>query len=501
MRRASRLARAARRRHEHRMADDYDWEGVLSLARDHALAYRRSLPTRRVAPSATTEVVQRALDRMDRLPVDGCSAEQVLNEIVEMATPGVTAMSGPRFFGWVTGGTLPAAVGADWLTSMWDQNAGPATGAPAAAAFEAASLRWVVERLGLPVTACGALVTGAMAANFVGLAAARCHVLQAAGWDVEQQGLFQAPPVRVLVGHERHGAIDKAVRLLGLGKKAMGFVDVDGQGRLGSQALRRELQRTNGPVIVCAQAGNVNSGAFDPLDEIGAELAAHREGRSEGDSWLHIDGAFGLWARATRSLAHLAAGAELADSWATDAHKFLNVPYDCGIVLTRHPRAHRRAMAIQGSYLSSGVERTAADPGVFAPELSRRARGFALWAALRQLGSRRLDELVTRCCELAGLLAKKLCSAQGITILNDVVFNQIVVQLKAPPGYEAKEWTRRMALAIQAEGTCYPTPTIWRATPALRFSVVNFDTTADDIACSAAAVINVYEDHFGRETR
>jgi len=482
------------------MADASEWERLLTLARDHALLYRRSLPTRGVAPSATTGDLQRALDKMDRLPLDGCPAEQVLRELVEVATPGLASMSGPRFFGWVTGGTLPAAVGADWLTSIWDQNAGPATGAPAAAAFETASLRWVIERLALPATACGALVTGAMSANFVALATARSHVLKAAGWDVEQQGLSHAPPVRVLVGHERHDSIDKAVRLLGLGKKAMGFVDVDREGRLSSSALRRELKNTIGPVVVCAQAGNVNSGAFDPLDEIGAALAEHRANRSEHVSWLHIDGAFGLWARATRSYADLARGAELADSWATDAHKFLNVPYDCGIVLTRHPRAHRRAMAIQGPYLSSGAESTGGNPGVFAPELSRRARGFALWAALRQLGSRGLDELVTRCCELARLLAGQFSAVHGMTILNEVVFNQVVLKLKAPPGYEASEWTRRIALAIQTEGTCYPTPTIWRATPALRFSIVNSDTTPDDIARSATAVVSVYEEHFGRES-
>jgi len=386
------------------------------------------------------------------------------------------------------------------MTSIWDQNAGSAVGAPAAAAFEAASLRWVVERLGLPDSSRGALVTGAMSANLVGLAAGRCHVLEARGWDVEQQGLFQAPPVRVLVGHERHGTIDKAVRLLGFGKNAMGFVDVDGQGRIVSHALRRELQRTAGPVIVCAQAGNVNSGAFDPFDEIAAALADHREERGDGDSWLHVDGAFGLWARATRSYAHLARGAELADSWATDAHKLLNVPYDCGIALTRHPRAYRCVMAIQGPYLSGGAESSVASPGVFALELSRRARGFALWAALRQLGGQGLDDLVTRCCELARLLADELRSAQGVTILNDVVFNQVVVKLKAPPGCEAKEWTHEMAAAIQSEGTCYPTPTIWRATPALRFSVVNCDTTPSDIASSAAAVIKVYEDHFAGES-
>ncbi|MET0594599.1 MAG: pyridoxal-dependent decarboxylase, partial [Polyangiaceae bacterium] len=464
-----------------------------------ALAYRRSLSTRQVAPSATTDDIARVLDAIGPLPADGCPAEQVIDELVDIASPGLTAMSGPRFFGWVTGGTLPAAVASDWLTSIWDQNAGPATGAPAAAAFETAALRWVAEPLGLPSTVCGALVTGGASANFVALAAARTHVLEGAGWDVEQQGLFQAPQIRVLVGHERHSTIDKAVRLLGLGKKAMGFVDIDAQGRLVSRALRRELERTRGPVIVCAQAGNVNSGAFDPLDEIGAAIAEHRKERGENDAWLHIDGAFGLWARAAPSYAHLARGAELADSWATDAHKFLNVPYDCGIVLSRHPKAHRRAMAIQGQYLSSGSESLGANPGVFAPELSRRARGFVLWAALRQLGRRGIGELVTRCCDLARLLALKLGAAPGITILNDVVFNQVVVKLDPPASCEPKEWTRKMALAMQTEGTCYPTPTIWRAAPALRFSVINADTTADDIDRTAAAVIEVYETHVAGE--
>jgi glutamate/tyrosine decarboxylase-like PLP-dependent enzyme len=423
---------------------------------------------------------------------EGRSAEQVVEELVRVATPGLTAMSGPRFFGWVVGGTLPAALAADWLTSVWDQNAGPAAGAPAATAFELTALRWVVELLALPEEACGALVTGAMAANFVGLAAARSHVLEGAGWDVEQRGLFQAPAVRVLAGHERHDTIDKAVRLLGFGKQAMGFVDVDAQGRLSSKALRRELERSAGPVIVCAQAGNVNSGAFDPFDEIAAAFAEHRRSRGEGLSWLHIDGAFGLWARATPSMAGLARGAELADSWATDAHKFLNVPYDCGIALTRHPHAHRRAMAVHGPYLSSGADRQWPSPGAFAPELSRRARGFALWAALRQLGRDGVEDLVTRCCSHARLLAAQLGAAAGLSVLNDVVFNQVVVKAQAPAGVDAGAFTWNLALAIQEEGTCYPTPTLWRSCPALRFSVINADTTADDILRSARAVIDVY---------
>jgi glutamate/tyrosine decarboxylase-like PLP-dependent enzyme len=476
-----------------RMSKESEWENLLALARDHAVAYRRSLPGRPVAASATVQEIRRALDEGGPLPHDGRPAHEVLNELVAAAGPGLTAMSGPRFFGWVIGGTLSAALAADWMTSIWDQNAGTGAGAPAATAFETTALGWVSELLRLPEDACGALVTGAMAANFVALAAARSHVLEAAGWDVEQQGLFQAPPVRILVGHERHETIDKAVRLLGFGKRAMAFVDIDGQGRLSSQALRRELGRSSGPVIVCAQAGNVNSGAFDALDEVAAALAEHRRRRGEGDSWLHVDGAFGLWARAAPSLAHLARGAELADSWATDAHKLLNVPYDCGIALTRHPRAHRRAMAVHAPYLSSGTETAGSNPGAFAPELSRRARGFVLWAALRQLGRQGLDDLVTRCCAHARLLAAKLGEARGLTVLNDVVFNQVVVKAQAPQGRDANDWTRQWALAVQNQGTCYPTPTIWRACPALRFSVINAETTPEDIVRSAAAVIDVYE--------
>jgi glutamate/tyrosine decarboxylase-like PLP-dependent enzyme len=467
----------------------HDLEKLLTLARDEAVAYRRSLPDRHVAATATVGTVQAAIE--SALPREGCSPEEVLRELIDRASPGVTAMSGPRFFGWVIGGTLPAALAADWLTSTWDQNAGTASGAPAAIAFEATSLDWIARLLGLPDDARGALVTGAMAANFVALAAARSHVLEGAGWDVEHHGLSGAPEVRVLVGHERHDTIDKAVRLLGLGKRSMGFVDADAQGRLSVKSLERALARTSGPVIVSAQAGNVNSGAFDPLDEIAAVLGEHRQKAGAASSWLHVDGAFGLWARAAPALAHLGRGAELADSWATDAHKFLNVPYDCGIVLTRHPRAHRRTVAIQGAYLSSGAEPAGSNPTAFAPELSRRARGFPLWAALRQLGSDGIADLVTRCCAHARLLAAELGGATGLTVLNDVVFNQVVVKAEAPAGSDAGDWTQRLALAIQDEGTCYATPTIWRSCPALRFSVINADTTTEDILRSARAVIDV----------
>jgi glutamate/tyrosine decarboxylase-like PLP-dependent enzyme len=470
----------------------FEEESLLRAALQHALAYRRSLPTRAVAASATTETIGHALAALGRLPIEGCGAPEVLEELVRIAEPGVTAMSGPRFFGWVTGGTLAAALAADWMTSAWDQNAGPAAGAPAANAFELAAIGWVIELLELPDETRGALTTGATMANFTALAAARHHVLAAAKWDVEKDGLFGAPKVRVLVGQERHDTIDKALRLLGFGKRAMCVVDSDGQGRMLPAALRRELVSSKGPVIVCAQAGNVNSGAFDPLTDLHDALADYRQRQGAEHAWLHVDGAFGLWARAAAATRELAAGTELCDSWTIDAHKFLNVPYDSGIVLTRHPRAHRRTMAVHGAYLSSGSEVEATTPGAFAPELSRRARGFVLWAALRQLGRSGLDRLVTRSAELARLLGSELEKTPGLAVLNDIAFNQVVMRATPPSGVPALDFTRDLVLAIQAEGTCYATPTIWRGVPAVRFSIINAATSADDIIGSALAVGRVY---------
>ena len=474
------------------MANDFDWDTLLNTALRHAATYRQSLATRRVAAAASTERQLEALGQLGGMPNDGRSPNEVLDELVQLAEPGITSMSGPRFFGWVTGGTLPAAVAADWMTSIWDQNAGPAAGAPSASAFELTALKWVAELLLLPERARGALVTGATMANLTALAAARSHVLCAVGWDVEQDGLFAAPAVRVLVGQERHDTVDKALRLLGFGKRAMVCLDADGQGRMQAQALQRELDASSGPVIVCAQAGNVNSGAFDPLPEIHEAIARYRARHGAELCWLHVDGAFGLWARAAAATAGLARGTELADSWATDAHKFLNVPYDSGIVLTCHPRAQRRAMAVHGAYLSSGNPTAIPTPGAFAPELSRRARGFAVWAALRQLGKRGVDELVTRCVSHAQLLSTELRQVSGLRIMNDVVFNQVVVHAEAPSGIDAREWTHQLAVALQAEGTCYATPTIWRGSPALRFSIINADTSTDDILLSARAVTQVY---------
>jgi glutamate/tyrosine decarboxylase-like PLP-dependent enzyme len=331
-----------------------------------------------------------------------------------------------------------------------------------------------------------------MCAIFCCLAAARGHVLEAAGWDVQQRGLFGAPSLRVFVGQERHETIDKAVRLLGLGKQALTCIEADGQGRLRPSVLARELASCDQPVVICAQAGNVNSGAFDALSEIADCMAQHRARRGPGSAWLHVDGAFGLWARAAEphapELALLARGAERADSWATDAHKVLNVPYDSGIALCREPRALRRAMEIGGAYLDSGQSRTSFQPGLLSPELSRRARGFALWAALRQLGESGVSELVAGYAANARCFAQAIGGRAGLRVLNEVAFNQVVVQVEAPSGTESAAWTTRVVRALQAEGTCYATPSIWHGKPVIRFSFCNTSTTETDVLRMAEAL-------------
>jgi glutamate/tyrosine decarboxylase-like PLP-dependent enzyme len=474
------------------MTREFDWDHLLGAALGHASGYRRSLPMRGAAAETPTEAILGSLEGLGGMPLEGRAAADVLEELVARAMPGLTSMAGPRFFGWVTGGTLPAALAADWMTSAWDQNAGPATGAPAASAFELCALRWLCELLELPEETRGALVSGATMANFSALAGARSQVLAAAGWDVEQDGLTGAPPVRIFVGRERHDTVDKAVRLLGFGKRALVVLDADGQGRLVPAALHRELERTSGPVIVCAQAGNVNSGAFDPLPALHDAIDAYRARHAPELAWLHVDGAFGLWARAAAATRELAAGVERADSWATDGHKLLNLPYDAGIVLTRHPRAQRRAMAVHGAYLSSGSASAVHNPGALVPELSRRARGFVLWSALRHLGRHGVEDLVTRLVDHARRLGAALGAVPGLTVLNQVVYNQVVVRAEPKRGCAPDVFASELAVAIQAEGTCYPTPTIWRGAPALRFSVCNADTSGEDILASARAVARVY---------
>ena len=450
-----------------------DWGPLLADTCRLATEFLDGLPERAVPPRAGPAALLATFDRP--VPEEGCAPRAVIEELVRGADPGLTAMPHGRFFGWVIGGGVPSAVAADWLTTVWDQNAGSAEGTPAAAVIEQVALRWVAELLALPA-ASAVLVTGAQMASFVGLAIGRGEVLRRAGWDVEADGLAGAPPVRVVVGAERHGTIDKALRLLGFGTRQLVVVDADAEGRMIPAALARALAG-DAPALVCAQAGNVNGGAFDPMPAI-AEVVA--DARARAPIWLHLDGAFGLWARVAPARRALADGVEHADSWSTDAHKWLNTPYDCGIALVRDAAAHRRTMRGGATYLPDDVAavRTAFD---HAPELSRRARGFALWAALRELGRRGVADLVERCCAHAARIAAGLAALPGAEVMNEVRLNQIVVRF----GDAAR--TRDVLARVLAGGVCYPSATIWRGEAAIRISVSNWTTDEDDVARTVAA--------------
>ena len=408
------------------------------------------------------------------LPDDGEPPVEVLERLVAAADPGLVASPGPRYFGFVVGGALPVSVAADWLVSAWDQNAAAHVLSPAAAAIEEACRRWLLALLDLPSGASAGFVTGGQGANTTCLAAARHAVLRDAGWDVEEDGLAGAPPIEVVVGEEAHATIFSALRLLGLGAGRARRVATDDQGRMEPAALAATLRDGSGPAIVCAQAGEVNTGAFDAFDPI-ADACAER------GAWLHVDGAFGLWARATPRLRELARAAERADSWATDAHKFLNVPYDLGLAFVADPAAHLAVYTRDAAYLMrSEVER---DPASYVPEASRRARAVPLYAALRTLGRRGVAELVERCCGLARQMAAALDAEPGLRVLNEVVLNQVLVALDDPRATDA-------ALArIQADGTCWVGGTRWKAAPAIRVSFSNWSTTPADVERSAQAIV------------
>jgi aromatic-L-amino-acid decarboxylase len=465
--------------------DRPEWTPLLERACQIAVEFLHRLPDRPVAPACGPGAM---LERLAR-PVPETAAEpiDVIEELVRLAEPGLTAMPSGRFFGWVIGGGLPAAVAADWLTTVWDQNCGSAEGTPAGAAIEQVALGWVAELLELPA-ASAVLVTGCQMANFVGLAAGRSEVLREVGWDVEADGLTGAPPVRVVVGAERHGTIDKALRMLGFGTRRLVVVEADRDGRMRPDALAAELRARDLPTIVCAQAGNVNGGAFDPLPAI-ADAVDTARGRAP--AWLHVDGAFGLWARVSAKRRGLAAGVERADSWSTDAHKWLNTPYDCGIVLTRHADAHRRAMSGGAAYLP-GVDPAVRSPFDHAPELSRRARGFVLWAALRQLGRAGVAELVDRACEQAAHLASALSAMPGVEVMNEVALNQLVIRFRDPAGADDDGHTRAVIERVIASGDAYPSGTVWRGVAAMRISVSNWSTDADDVDRTVAAIARAH---------
>ena len=414
------------------------------------------------------------------LPETGTSEVSVIRDLVAAVEPGLVASGSPRYFGFVTGGTLPVALAADWLTAAWDQNAALYVQSPAAAVTEEVVAGWLLELLHLPASASVGLVTGCQMANFTGLAAARGAVIRRAGLDPDEVGLSGAPPLTVVVGAEAHATIFTALRMLGIGRRQIRVAHADDQGRMSPLALAATLRACEGPTIVCAQVGNVNSGAADPIAAIADQTA-------ERGAWLHVDGAFGLWAAASPRLAHLVEGLERADSWATDAHKWLNVPYDCGIAIVRDPAAHRAAVAnAAAAYLVTGGD-DRRDGQDWAPESSRRVRAFPLYAAIRALGRAGLSDLIERCCALARRLGDRFASLPGATVLNQIVMNQVVVTF-AEPSRPSRDLTRDVMRRLQEGGACWAGPTVWRGVPAVRFSVSSWRTTAADVDRTADAV-------------
>ena len=433
-----------------------------------AARYLEAAPERRVAPSA--EAV-RGLERLlEPLPAGPTAPEEVIRLLDEVGSPATMGIAGPRFFGFVIGGSLPAALAANWLASAWDQNAGLFVATPISAVLEEVCLRWLLDALALPAGCGGAFVTGATVANFTALAAARHAVLERAGWDVEAKGLFGAPAIQVVAGEEAHPSVVKSLGMLGLGRERVVRVPVDSQGRMRAD----RLPELRGPCIVCIQAGNVNTGSFDPAPEICAR--AHAMG-----AWVHVDGAFGLWAAASPRHARLLDGFHEADSWATDAHKWLNVPYDSGLAFVRDPETLRATMGLTAAYLPQGEHR---EPSQYVPELSRRARGVEIWAALKSLGRSGLAEMIDRCCRCAQRFADGL-SAAGFEVLNDVVLNQVLVSFGAP------EETQRAIAAIQEDGACWCGGTVWQGRHAMRISVSSWATTEADVDRSLEAILRI----------
>ncbi len=441
---------------------------LLMSAAERSIRYLEGLDNRSVAPSP--EAIDRLKELDEPLPDKPTDPQVVLGLLDDIGSAATVTSTGGRYFGLVVGGSLPAALAANWLAGAWDQNAAFYVLSPVAAALEEIALRWLLDVLSLPAEAGGGFVTGTTMANFAGLAAARHAILQKLGWDVETQGLFGAPPVTVVVSEEVHGSVLKALSLLGLGRERVVRVPVDGQGRMRAEALPKLSNST----IICIQAGNVNTGAFDPAKEVCA--AAH-----EAEAWVHVDGAFGLWAAAAPERAHLTSGVEDADSWATDAHKWLNVPYDSGIVLCRNPEYLRAAMSISAAYLIQGERR---EPLHYAPQMSRRARGVEIWAALRSLGRSGLGEMIERTCRHATRFAVGLSEA-GYRILNDVVINQVLVS------FGDEETTRRVIAGVQEDGTCWCGGTVWQGHTAMRISVSSWATTEAEVERSLAAILRI----------
>jgi glutamate/tyrosine decarboxylase-like PLP-dependent enzyme len=464
-----------------------DRRTLLHQTADLAADFLEGLPSRPVHATAGHDDLLAAFD--GELPARGEAAGEIVSDLARIADPGLIGSAGPRYFGFVIGGSLPSALAADWLTSAWDNNAGLYAIGPSASVAEEVAGRWLIDLFGLPAGSSIGYSTGATMASFTGVAAGRHRVLERLGWNVEEDGLAGAPEIAVVVGAEAHVTIHVSLQMLGLGRNRVHRVEADEQGRMRPDRLREVLAGLRErPVIVCAQSGNVNTGAFDPLPEI---VAAVRE---LPNAWLHVDGAFGLWAAVSPELRHLVSGLGDADSWTTDAHKWLNVPYDSGISIVRDAAAHHAAMTLGAAYYveTAGGER---DPYNWVAESSRRARGFPIYAALRELGRDGLAAMIDRCCALARRMADGLREAPGVTILNDVVLNQVLVRF-APPATEGvapeeaaiDAFTRDVIAAVQADGTCWLGGTTSHGMAAMRISVSNWSTTEEDADVSVAAI-------------
>ena len=456
---------------------------VLDRARDLGLAYLQDVATRHVGGTATQTSLRAALG--GPLPEGSDEPIRVIEHVAATADPGIVATVGPRYFGFVTGGAVPVTVAADWLASVWDQNGALYVMSPASAVMEDVVAAWLVDLLHLPRGSSVGFVTGCHMANFTCLAAARHEVLRRASWNVEAQGLQRAPRITVIAGGEVHISAMGALRLLGFGTDEVTLVPVDEQGRMRADRLEAVLAKVSGPLIVCAQAGNVSTGASDPIGRI-ADLVHAKNG------WLHVDGAFGLWAAAVPELATQVDGLARADSWATDAHKWLNVPYDSGLAIVADPAPHRAAMGLKASYLQRGdaEERIGMD---WVPESSRRSRVIPLYALIRALGRAGITDLVRRNCALARRMAERLARDAGARILNEVVLNQVLVQFDGGAS-NADDTTRDVIARVQADGTCWAGGAMWQDHQVMRISVSNWSTTEEDIDQSADAILRCYRE-------
>ncbi len=461
-----------------------DMRDVLSVALDETLRYRASLNSRSYRPKC--DYREMCAHFRELIPETGRSSVDVIRELANRADPGLMSMAGPRFFGWVLGGSDPVGVAADWLVSAWGQNSGNHTPTPSTAAIEQTAAGWLTELLGLPSETSVGFTTGATVANMVALCAARGCVLRNHGWDADAAGLFGAPEIHVFVGEDAHTSVFSALRYAGLGDARAVRVCTDVNGRMDPAGLADTMQARHGPKIVIAQAGQINTGAFDPFPEVVKVARGH-------GAWLHVDGAFGLWARASAQYRHLTDGIEHADSWAADGHKWLQMPFDCGYVFVRDRESHRRAMATGASYLPSAdlEERVPSD---FVPELSRRARAVPTWAMIKKLGRTGIAELVERHCRIAGQIAETLAKEPGVEILNDVVLNQVIVRFGDGAHAQARgdELTAAVIDTVQANGECFVAGARWRERWVMRISVICGATTDEDGARSCAAILDAW---------